>query len=506
MPQVFISYSPLDRALAQRLEQELITAKFSIIAHDPSNSILKSIRSSDWILCIVTQDWLDSDACQRELNLARELDKQLVSIIQNGVSAISLNNIQSILFDVDEDLTTIAQRVVSAIVPKQSAAELEPVRDEETAWFRDLDSDNFELQPLALDDEDISDDEEETAWFGAHVLGDFEPKLPALDDKDIAPSQPPRAVPASPMLPPQAVGSVIGREISPISSAPAASDVSFTAFYPDAVTPNRTCALVVSAHIADALADVRKVIEPYLEQLGSKPKEGTAANSQAVASNALLTFIPLVAGVMFQPADQVIVWQPPYKTAAFLFSIPAGYPAHEITGSVKVFSGPIKVGEIPVSMHLDSRTDREPLSNIHEKRMEPYRTIFASYSHRDTPVVEYFHEYRKSLGDHLLVDRHELRSGDDWEQRIMQMIDSSDSFQLFWSRNSAASKYCREEWERALARLAQRPNFIQPVYWTRPLDPLPPQTLNSIHFAPVTLPAVTRVQMALASLRRLAGR
>ncbi len=470
MLQVFISYSPPDRALAQRLEQELITAGFSVIAHHLPENIPTLIRAADWVLYIVTENWLDSDACQREFNLARELDKQLVPIIQNGVSAISLNIMQSISFDMDEDLTTIAQRVVSALVPKQSAAKSEIALDE-------------------LDDIDL----------------DVKPDGPPATEL-AQPASPPGNIPISPIPPPQASGSSIAREISPILIGSATNNVAFTAFYPDAVTPIRTYALVVSAHIADALADVRKAVEPYLEQLGGKPKEGTAASSQAVAPNALLTFIPLVAGVVFQPADQVIVWQPPYKTTAFLFNIPAGYPAREVTGSVKVFSGPIKVGEIALSMHIESQSAREPLSNTHEKRMEPYRTIFASYSHRDTPVVEYFREYRKSLGDHLLVDRHELRSGDDWEQRIMQMIDSCDSFQLFWSRNSAVSKYCRQEWERALAKRAQRPNFIQPVYWTRPLDPAPPPTLNSIHFAPVTLPPATRVQMAFAALRRLTGR
>ncbi len=69
----------------------------------------------------------------------------------------------------------------------------------------------------------------------------------------------------------------------------------------------------------------------------------------------------------------------------------------------------------------------------------------------------------------------------------MRLIDRADIFQLFWSQNSAQSKFCREEWEYALSLSnAKGSGFIRPVYWQKPLVQ-PPDDLEALHFAFVPL-------------------
>jgi hypothetical protein len=117
-----------------------------------------------------------------------------------------------------------------------------------------------------------------------------------------------------------------------------------------------------------------------------------------------------------------------------------------------------------------------------------YRRIFPSYSHADTDVVTRFGDAARALGDDFLQDVLTLRAGEQWSPRLLELIDSADVFQLFWSSHSMRSTYCRQEWERALA--LGRPSFVRPVYWEDPLpqEPglgLPPDGLRALHFVKV---------------------
>ena len=75
-----------------------------------------------------------------------------------------------------------------------------------------------------------------------------------------------------------------------------------------------------------------------------------------------------------------------------------------------------------------------------------------------------------------------LKSGQDWNAELLNMIDRADIFQLFWSSNAMQSKYVQQEWEYALKRGTGRVSFIRPVYWEDPM-PSPPAELGHIHFA-----------------------
>jgi hypothetical protein len=124
--------------------------------------------------------------------------------------------------------------------------------------------------------------------------------------------------------------------------------------------------------------------------------------------------------------------------------------------------------------------------------MTRYRRIFPSYSHRDRDVVRHFEAAVFALGDRYLQDVLALRSGERWNERLLELIGEADVFQLFWSSNSMRSPFCRQEWERALA--LRRSSFIRPLYWEDPFPEdsalgLPPKDLRDLHFARVLVAA-----------------
>ena len=105
--------------------------------------------------------------------------------------------------------------------------------------------------------------------------------------------------------------------------------------------------------------------------------------------------------------------------------------------------------------------------------------IFVSYSHKDSAIVLACKKAYEALGFNVLIDIDTLRSGQVWNDELMNMINRSTIFQLFWSQNSYQSKYCQQEWEHALKR--NKEGFIRPVYWEIPM-PKPPEELSKYHF------------------------
>src|SRR6185295_7327570 len=110
---------------------------------------------------------------------------------------------------------------------------------------------------------------------------------------------------------------------------------------------------------------------------------------------------------------------------------------------------------------------------------QPYQSVFISYSHSDSRVVEILEQLYGSIGFTALRDIHFLRPGEKWQPRLLEKIEEADIFQLFWSNNAKRSDSVEVEWRHALG--LQRPLFVRPVYWEQP-RPEPPRELQELHF------------------------
>ncbi len=274
-------------------------------------------------------------------------------------------------------------------------------------------------------------------------------------------------------------------------------NVQFTVYRPKVVQPERWYPLLAFAHLSeprpDTSLDEPDPIEEMLRQaklaLGAKARDyadRTQDSRHAVPAQSELTFIPEIAGIVFNPPRRSFLWHETVHKEEFRLRAPGELDGTTVRGHLSVFLGSILLAEVSLSLRVDSRHTTTPESAPPEAtRARVYRKIFASYSHQDLAVVHQFEQYGRALGDEYLRDWIHLRAGEVWNDRLRQMIEQADVFQLFWSTNSMRSPFVRQEWEHALA--LTRPNFVRPTYWERPMpelpeQDLPPEALRRLHF------------------------
>ena len=259
-------------------------------------------------------------------------------------------------------------------------------------------------------------------------------------------------------------------------------NVQFKVFRPKVVQPQKWYDLLAFAYLsekpADAPADEPDPVEEVQRQakqiLGEKAanyQDLTQDSKQAVPRQGEITFLPEVRGIVFNPPRCTFTWQESVHCQQFRLCANPSLDGRIARGKLSVFQGAILLGDVPLIFRVDKTHQpaktREPQVPVPAQR---YRNIFASYSHKDLPIVEQFEHYAEAMGDKYLRNWKELRAGEVWSEKLKRLIEQADVFQLFWSRNSMISEFVRQEWEYAMELAAAREDFIRPTYWE---DPMP---------------------------------
>jgi hypothetical protein len=290
-------------------------------------------------------------------------------------------------------------------------------------------------------------------------------------------------------------------------------NVQFTVYRPSAVRPEVWYPLLAFAHLAERRPDAPPGHPDPLEQVQALAKQvlgDEAAYSVRVDARGgvpregQLTFVPFVEGVDFNPRSQTFEWQEDVHQQNFRLKVRADTVGRVLRGQLTVYLGAFILADVPLAFRVDSAAPPPPtptvrrtlLANSSASPMSPelertavtavpYQKVFPSYSHKDLAIVRQAEVYGRALGHVYLRDRLALRTGEEWEVRLLELIDEADIFQLFWSSNSMRSEYVRREWEHAYA-LGRR-GFIRPTYWEVPMPQstnprLPPDALAKLHF------------------------
>jgi serine/threonine protein kinase len=285
-------------------------------------------------------------------------------------------------------------------------------------------------------------------------------------------------------------------------------NVQFSVYRPGVVRPRQWYTMLAFAHLSerppDAGVDEPNPIEEVQRQarqaLGEKLDEyraGIQDSQHPVPRQGELTFVPEVPGVEFNPPSRSFVWEEAVHREEFRLRASPELDGQTARGRLTVFLGAIILAEVNLSIPVDNSHRTGSGIGPHEvERARPYRRIFASYSRKDSWVVDQFKKHAGALGDEYVQKHMPLRAGEEWSGKLERLIEEADIFQLFWSTNSMHSPFVRREWEYALS--LRRPSLIRPCHWESPLPTcpeknLPPEELRRVHFQriPVASPRST---------------
>jgi hypothetical protein len=309
------------------------------------------------------------------------------------------------------------------------------------------------------------------------------PPSPRGIPKDV-PSQPISSSQESPAKPP--LPETAG-EMAFSVSPPAGDEVHFSAYHPRAVLPGEWHKLLIYAHLAAAAEAIKSDMGQRLGQAAKGYGQRQGKASLAIPPGTIITLIPQATGLEFEPAQAQLSWSDPWQRVEFQMRATGERAGHVVEGSIGCYVGPLLIASIrlPVVVKRAAEQVEAELEGQEVQSARMYQAIFASYAHADLAIVEAMEVACKALGMDYLRDVMTLKAGQRWSDELLNMIERADIFQLFWSPTSSQSPYVEQEWQYALTLAEKKgPAFIRPIYWEKPLAPVPPP-LSHLHFAPV---------------------
>jgi hypothetical protein len=276
-------------------------------------------------------------------------------------------------------------------------------------------------------------------------------------------------------------------------------DVMFTVYRPGTMLPRKWYSLLAFAHLSerrpdapedelDPLAEVQKQAQQILGEKLAEYRQSSQDSISSIPHAGEITFKPFIEGFDFNPSSRSFRWEESVHREEFKMraaTVPDGEVAR---GWLRVYLGPLILAQINLSTKVDSKSGSQSERQAPAvESARPFRKVFASYSHKDRAIVERIEKIvsQTHLGIEYLRDATNLRVGEEWGSRLMEMISEANAFQLFWSTNSMYSKFVREEYQYALS--LHRQHFVLPVYWETPFpekteENLPPDELRRLQF------------------------
>lgn len=266
--------------------------------------------------------------------------------------------------------------------------------------------------------------------------------------------------------------------------------VEFTAYHPPEVTAGTEMLFLVYALTDVAQLAVEKDAATYKDQLGGTLPAPTQAAERPTLRIGTPVTVVLYPSWSKDPTRHTQTWDGAWVRYAFRLEVPRTISdSASIDVSVQVRG--VEIARIPqcavaIVGGAGQGTPTNPLAEAKfaSRTTRPYQSIFVSYSRQDKPVIDAYRVAQLALGNHVFVDTYSIRVGEDWQAALAKAIDNADVFQLFWSRNSAASVNVRDEWDYALNYKCADDNcegFIRPVYWELPLPDVPTE-LSHLNF------------------------
>lgn len=232
------------------------------------------------------------------------------------------------------------------------------------------------------------------------------------------------------------------------------------------------------------LPKLGKVIDAKMQEIDARAvkKEYVPLSMPVKEGDRITICLNLSDGVECSAPSKSINWDGNMAESSFMCTLKDS-KLPTVGGTVYLYVNDIPTGEMLFT--IDIIKDSSSKSGQTYARVSSHRfsKIFISYAHEDELQVKGIAEGCRMLGTDYFFDRHTLKAGDLFKEKIISYIDEADLFVLCWSRNAAESEWVRMEREHAIAIIDQG-NTRLSIYplSLRPEAPLPPDMAGRFNF------------------------
>ncbi|MBW4437383.1 MAG: TIR domain-containing protein [Pleurocapsa minor GSE-CHR-MK-17-07R] len=507
---LFLIHGPTDQQVASNVRRELKTAGYSVRTHadiaysagedEFMESLNTTIYDSDYVIVILSEQALKAKIVTGVLDFAAHIGKPIFALFSGDLSRFGLMLPPELEFlDELEWLDAADSAIWLAALLDETAADPFADDDDEESAKPDkksarpglIDEDRRRESSASKPDAGLLDGSTSNgASSGVMPTPSPQPSQSATTSRPPAPIMPlPAPEPTTDFLEDNLSKEELEAEAQ-ADEAPAASGgesedagLAFASYAPKEAAIDMWIPLAAyvyregfeSAVQADASDLLKSALDDY--------RRNQSDALMPVAEGALIIATPTLEGFQINPPAVSIALYESWHRFDFKVRAKTAPPDLAVNGKITFSVEGVIVADIPISIFVTSKPSpgRADGTQVQGAAVRPYPAIFCSYSHKDTAIVERVERAYRILGSQYLRDATTLRSGEDWNDALMDMIDRADIFQLFWSPAAAASKYVQQEWEYALSVRDRKAAFIRPVYWQMPMPP-PPDPLADIHF------------------------
>lgn len=256
-------------------------------------------------------------------------------------------------------------------------------------------------------------------------------------------------------------------------------NVHFTITAPATFAIGEHAELMVWAHLAE---QQRLVLRKAMLALGFATLQKLLFRSAGpipVKRGTVLSLLLEVEGLEIANPHNHITWTGAIGSTSFVVGVPADAAKVTRKASLYVRINGFEIGRLDFVVRLES--GKGPTSDFQADYIR-YSSAFACYSSEDRNAVLAAIQGMQKLSPKLRIflDVMKLRSGEDWQKKLLEEIGRAEVFFLFWCRHAMQSEWVEREWRFAYKKKGVR--FIDPV----PLEPAevapPPQELKQKHF------------------------
>ena len=262
-------------------------------------------------------------------------------------------------------------------------------------------------------------------------------------------------------------------------------------------SPKRGRPMLVQA-LLHRVEEFAVAIRRATEVDASANRKGFVKLSTTIKRGALVQLFLEIPRLSIEKPFQEVTWEGDTVHVAYAVDVPPTAPIGPCHGTLHVTVEGLSIGEVAfeiiIGEHLQgsglgvpnpgafAEDDVQPPDPVATKALR-FTRAFISYSRKDVSQVLTYAEALDDCGIKVLIDLTAIEPGEEWEERLGDLIENSDVFYLMWSKNAALSEWVEKETLIAIARYDTNKKVprIGRLLIEHP-TPAPPNYLERFHF------------------------